>query len=328
MMFIGTFFSLCSTHWLGVWLGLEINLMGFIPIMVQSSKSEEVESGIKYFLTQAIASALLLVASLMMFWKFGSWGVSSLGIFMNSSLVLSSLLLKLGMSPFHFWVPGVVSGLSWFCNILLLTWQKVAPMLVICFFFSLSKELLFVLILLSSFFGGVGGVNQTSIRALLSYSSILHGGWMLSSMVISLEVACIYLLLYSTILIFILGEFLNQESKTNKQFNNIFLWNTFSRMAICFMILSMGGMPPMIGFFMKWMVLSILISVKMVLVSAVLIVGSVIGLYYYLILMFSILVSCNSNWKYLNYVDMKLMSWSVFFNFSGLSFIFWLWSFI
>nr|AUJ21417.1 NADH dehydrogenase subunit 2 [Chaetopleura apiculata] len=323
MLFFGTAFSLCSAHWFGVWIGLEINLMAFIPILVQNGLSEEVEAGVKYFLVQAAASALLLFSSMLVFWEYGNWEMKSLSAFSSSFLIFSSLLLKLGMSPFHFWVPSVVSGLSWFCNLLLLTWQKISPLFIVCFFFSMFKELLFIFIMFSCFFGSVGGINQTSVRGLLSYSSIFHVGWMVSSGMISSEVCFFYLFFYSFILIFVLVEFEKQELKTNKQFNSVFLWSGFSRFYISMMILSMGGMPPMLGFFMKWAVLLKLILMKMVTMTIFLIIGSMVSLYYYLVLSFSIMLSSNSNLKVESFWDMKILG--LILNFSGVVFLNWIW---
>nr|QIZ12539.1 NADH dehydrogenase subunit 2 [Tonicina zschaui] len=298
ILFFGSVFSLCSAHWFGVWIGLEINLIGFIPIMVQETKSEEVESSVKYFLIQSVGSSLLLLGILLTFFSYGSWSLNSFGGYLCSNLMLVSLMLKLGMSPFHFWLPSVVGGLSWLCNIILLTWQKVGPLFSMFFFFSISKEFLLLLIILSSFFGGVGGVNQTSLRGLLAYSSILHLGWVVSCLFLSLEVCFLYFVVYSFLLIMVCLLFIFMEIKNNKQFSSVFLWKKEFRVYFCLSVLSMGGMPPMLGFFMKWFVLMKLSLSSLFFISLFLILGSMVSLYYYLILSFSVILSEEYSWKF------------------------------
>nr|YP_009034064.1 NADH dehydrogenase subunit 2 [Sypharochiton pelliserpentis]AHZ60682.1 NADH dehydrogenase subunit 2 [Sypharochiton pelliserpentis] len=323
ILFFSSLFSLSSMHWFGVWLGLELNLISFIPLMVQFGKTEEIESATKYFLTQAAASAMLLFSSLIMFWKEGNWELMSNSSLISSNMILFSLLMKLGAAPFHFWVPSVVSGLSWSMNSLLLTWQKVIPLLSISVFFSIDKEILLLLIFLSSMIGGIGGLNQTSIRSLMAYSSILHLGWMMAASIISTEVCCMYFFIYSFILISTFSKMMIQETKSSSQFFNILMWKNFSRVYLFSMIMSMGGMPPMLGFFGKWMILTSLVMSKMYLMSCFLILGSMISLYYYLNLSFSIIMSYEMGWKttFSSKVEMYLVS-MLSMNFSGLLLMF------
>nr|QIZ12668.1 NADH dehydrogenase subunit 2 [Acanthopleura echinata] len=320
IMFFSSIFSLCSAHWFGAWLGLEMNLMSFIPIMVQKGSMEEVESAIKYFLTQAVASGLLLLAASVMFWSEGSWDMVG-NSFLSKNIILMTLLLKMGVAPFHFWLPSVAAGLSWMCNMLLMTWQKVAPLFLICFFFFISFPQVLLLVLMSSFFGGVGGINQTSIRSLLAYSSILHNGWMLAASLISTEVVLVYFLLYSFILISVLFLFLTEEIKNNMQFFSIFLWKDFSRSYLSLMILSLGGMPPLLGFFSKWLVVSKLVLSQFVLIPFILILGAMISLYYYLVLSFSVILSHNLVWKSIKILSLPILSFMLTMNFSGIFFI-------
>nr|QIZ12565.1 NADH dehydrogenase subunit 2 [Tonicia forbesii] len=317
IMFFSSVFSLCSAHWFGAWLGLEVNLMSFIPMMVQKGAMEEVESAIKYFLTQAVASALLLLAATVIFWSSGSWDMLSTSFF-GSSVILMSLLFKVGIAPFHFWLPSVVSGLSWMCNMLLMTWQKMVPLFLICFFFFIPMTQMIFLALASSFFGGVGGLNQTSVRGLLAYSSILHNGWMLSASLISSEIVFFYFFLYSFILISSLMLFLIEEVKNNMQFYSVFLWKDFSRSYLCLMILSLGGMPPLLGFFPKWLVVSKLVLMNSILIPGILVLGAMVSLYYYLILSFSIIMSQPAIWKTNKSLNFSGLPFVTTMNFSGI----------
>ncbi len=98
LCFLGTFISVSSGDWLGVWFGLEINLLGFIPIMLQRVGRQSVERSVKYFVVQALGRGLLLFGGLVggagLLWFDGG---GSLGGFS----VALGLLLKLGLAPVH-----------------------------------------------------------------------------------------------------------------------------------------------------------------------------------------------------------------------------------
>nr|YP_010952642.1 NADH dehydrogenase subunit 2 [Acanthopleura vaillantii]WMQ53049.1 NADH dehydrogenase subunit 2 [Acanthopleura vaillantii] len=327
IMIFSSILSLSSSHWFGAWLGLEVNLMSFVPMMVQKGSMEEVESATKYFLVQAVASASLLLLASIIFWEEGNWSMMTSGIF-SSSLLMMTLFLKMGVAPFHFWLPSVISGLSWTSNSLLMTWQKVAPLFFICFFFYVSSSQIMALAAMSSLFGGIGGLNQVSIRGLLAYSSILHNGWMISATLVSSELTFIYLLLYCLILFSGLALFLTQEIKSNKQFLSVFLWNSFSRNYLSMTFLSLGGMPPLLGFFSKWLIISKLITMKILFLPFILILGSMISLYYYLVLSFSIILSYSLSWKSMEMKGFFYLSMLMVFNLSGSFFMHYLSTYI
>nr|QIZ12526.1 NADH dehydrogenase subunit 2 [Plaxiphora albida] len=328
ILIFGTIFSISSTHWFSVWLGLELTLIGFVPIMVQKSKSGETESGVKYFLIQAISSVFLLFGVLIMSWNFCTWELNFLDSMAKSTLIFFGLFMKLGAAPFHFWIPGVVAGLSWNSNLILLTWQKITPLFMLSSFMNLHNSMLIIMTFSATFFGGIGGINQTSIRAILSYSSILHMGWILASTTISLSYCSIYFLLYSIIMIFISKTLNSEESMNNKNFSNIFLWNSSSRNFLSLLFLSLGGIPPLLGFFGKWMVLLTLMKESNTLPAMILIIGSMTTLYYYLILSFSLILT-NQKMTLNKYPKNSIMkSMGISINVMGFLILLWLNTFL
>lgn len=132
------------------------------------------ESSIKYFCIQALGRAVLFYSGLLLFSNlFCSFSVLS---------IILGGIVKLGLFPFHFWVPNVIGGLSWFPIYIILTIQKVAPF---AFFISIisfcREDIQFCVALLgglTALVGGVLGNNQTDIRGILGYSSVAHRGWM------------------------------------------------------------------------------------------------------------------------------------------------------
>nr|YP_011035825.1 NADH dehydrogenase subunit 2 [Plaxiphora tricolor]WRI60255.1 NADH dehydrogenase subunit 2 [Plaxiphora tricolor] len=328
ILMFGTIFSISSSHWFSVWLGLELTLIGFVPIMVQKGKSGETESGVKYFLIQSISSVFLLFGVLIMSWNFCTWEMNFLDSMAKSTLIFFGLFMKLGAAPFHFWIPSVVAGLSWNSNLILLTWQKITPLFMLSSFMNIHNFMLIFMLLAATLIGGVGGINQTSIRAILAYSSILHMGWILTSTTISLSYCGVYFLLYSLIMIFISSSLNFEESMNNKNFSNVFLWNSYSRNFMSFFLLSLGGIPPLLGFFGKWMILLKLLSASNLIPAAILVIGSMMTLYYYLTLSFSLILTNQKTISTMHFSPSMIKSMGVTINLMGFLVLFSLNSFL
>ena len=127
----GTLFSVSSSHWLGIWAGLEINLIGVLPLLVYQKRMSKRESAVKYFVIQALGSILLLFGSLGTYRLSFSWenlNFMTEWSFLRLMIIRVGLGLKMGVFPFHFWFPRVIAGLPWLSCLLLAIWQKVAPL--------------------------------------------------------------------------------------------------------------------------------------------------------------------------------------------------------
>nr|YP_009169958.1 NADH dehydrogenase subunit 2 [Polypedilum vanderplanki]ALD88418.1 NADH dehydrogenase subunit 2 [Polypedilum vanderplanki] len=322
MLFLGTILSICSSSWFSVWMGLEINLLSFIPLMMKTNNLYSSESSLKYFLTQALASSILLFIIIYL-----SLLNLNLLIKFNSTInmiFMSILMLKIGMTPFHFWFPIVMEGLNWINNLILMTWQKIAPMILISYclnftFFSLS-------IILSIIVSSINGLNQTSLRKIMAYSSINHLGWMLAGILNNQNIWIIYFLFYSFLSISIILIFNNFKIFNLNQIFSFLNFKNLIKTMIFFPFLSLGGLPPFIGFFPKWIIIEFLISINYFFMLFLMIYFTLITLYFYLRISYSsFLLNYNEmNWNfsnYLNYSNFFLSSIFLYFNIFGLIFI-------
>lgn len=170
--------SISSVDWVGVWFGLEINIFRAVPLVLGTGRPREAESTAKYFLMQAAGSAVLLFGVLINLTSLGVVYVTQYMILEISLIVVClGLMMKVGLVPFHFWLPSVIRGLTWEACFLLRVWQKVGPLLVIISFVEGTiMEVLLVRGCLSSVVGGLGGFSQRQFRVLLGYSTIGHSG--------------------------------------------------------------------------------------------------------------------------------------------------------
>nr|AFV08519.1 NADH dehydrogenase subunit 2 [Lucilia sericata] len=312
ILMMGTLISISANSWLGAWMGLEINLLAFIPLM-SDDKLMSTEASLKYFLTQALASSVFLFAVILFLLNSSK---TNSNYFMEM-MIFSSLLLKSGSAPFHFWFPNVMEGLSWTNTLILMTWQKIAPLMLISYI--IFKPLIITSIILSSLIGALGGLNQTSLRKLMAYSSINHLGWMLAAMYNSNLLWMTYFLFYSFLsfaMIFMFNMF--KTSHINQLFS-LFFHSKVMKFFLFFNLLSLGGLPPILGFFPKWIVIQSLTINNQLFLLTFMVLMTLITLYFYMRLSYSafMLNYYENNW--LNYSMFKSSYMKIFMTFSFIS---------
>lgn len=276
--------AISRTNWLFAWISIEINILSFIPIMLQHLSNQETERAIKYFLAQAMGSAIILYSSILL-QRPGNQ-------FLIQRLLITALLLKLGAAPCHFWFPSTMTSISWINCLILCTWQKLGPLMLLILPFTNSyhlKPLLIATGALNAILGGLLGINQAHIRTILAYSSITHMGWIIGRFIINSPVIpIIYFTLYVVIItpIFIMIQIWKISSFSQIPYTII---NSLS-MTIIFRIslLSLGGLPPLTGFIPKWITIIFLSDTNWIILM-LLLLGSLINLYFYLNLTFNML---------------------------------------
>nr|YP_010547118.1 NADH dehydrogenase subunit 2 [Nycteribia parvula]UYK51611.1 NADH dehydrogenase subunit 2 [Nycteribia parvula] len=294
MLIFSSLISISSNSWFSMWIGLEINLMSFIPLMMDN-KLMSSESSIKYFLIQTMSSMILLFSFSLMLFHFNE---------MYKIMMMISLLLKMGAAPFHFWFPSVMEGLSWMNVFILMTWQKLTPMILISYIF--NYKLMIYIIVISSIISSLMGINQNSLRKFLSFSSINHLSWMISSMFISNLMMFMYFLFYSLMSFSMILYFNMFNISYMNQLYSTFFFNKYFKFLIIFNLMSYGGLPPFLGFFPKWLIIQNLLNLNMFFLLFILIFSSLIFLYLYIQLSFNMMMFnfIENNWiiyKYINY---------------------------
>nr|YP_009171526.1 NADH dehydrogenase subunit 2 [Comicus campestris]AJW76381.1 NADH dehydrogenase subunit 2 [Comicus campestris] len=302
MMILGTLISISSNSWFGVWIGLEINLLSFIPLISNTKNLLTTESALKYFLIQTIGSSVLLFTVIMM-----HLSSDIINYMMKNSILItlsSTLLLKMGAAPFHFWFPGTMEGMDWINCFILMTWQKIAPMMLISYLISIN--IFFIMIMIScNIIGAIGGFNQTSLRKIMAYSSINHLGWMLAAMISNENLWQIYFIIYSflsTSLVLIF--WMNNLFHINQSFISLNT-NLIAKYNLYLTLFSLGGLPPFLGFLPKWLVIESMLKSNLGFTIIVMIIFTLITLFYYLRISFSAtLISVNEiKWNFSHYSE-------------------------
>uniref|UniRef100_UPI0030FE6B5D NADH dehydrogenase subunit 2 n=1 Tax=Prodasineura croconota TaxID=1407214 RepID=UPI0030FE6B5D len=274
----GTIITVTSKSWIIMWIGLEMNLLSFIPMMNSNKNPYENEAAMKYFITQAMASMILLLSILL-----STEGNPNSNI--NLTLLLTSLLTKMGAAPFHLWFPAVMQGLTWINCFILMTWQKIAPMMMIGYQMCTST-LSNIIILMSVLVGAVGGLNQTSTRKMMAYSSISHIGWMLMAINMSYKLWTLYFIIYSLINLSII---IIMYQASLYHLSQIFTLGgkSMNKFIMFLSMLSLAGMPPFLGFLPKWIIIQNTTSYEGIMMITIMAMTTMITLYFYLRIIYS-----------------------------------------
>nr|YP_002970607.1 NADH dehydrogenase subunit 2 [Laccotrephes robustus]ACJ69521.1 NADH dehydrogenase subunit 2 [Laccotrephes robustus] len=275
-LMIGTITAISSSNWFGIWMGLEINLISFVPIMFKMKKTQTSEAMMIYFLVQAMGSVILLMAVIM---STSSTVSTDMINYIFKILMASSLALKLGSAPFHFWMPEVMNKIDWEGCFMLSTWQKIAPLSALSYIAENNPTIL-IFAAASTIVGAMGGLNETSLRKIMAYSSISHLGWMIACIKVENQLWMIYLLVYTLIVATAMITF----NRLAAFYMNQLTMNTtiMEKLTIATIFLSMGGLPPFLGFMPKWMVIQSLTNYSMYMIIIMMILTTLITLYYYL----------------------------------------------
>nr|APX40122.1 NADH dehydrogenase subunit 2 [Chaetocnema arida] len=302
LMITGTLITISSFNWFSMWIGLEINLLSIMPLFKSNFNTFPAEATIKYFITQALASTFILFSIII------SMNSLEYTPFSNNnwlSMILNSALLtKLGAAPFHAWFPEVSEGLNWFNNFILMTWQKIAPSILLIY--NINALFFLYIIIISSLIGGIYGLNQTSLRKILTYSSINHISWMLASMMFYKSIWINYFMIYSITNLNIMMIFYYFNIFHINQLFSMMNSNKLVKLIFMFNFFSLGGLPPFLGFYPKWLTLNLMINSNFYFISLILVLTTLITLFFYMRLTFlSLMFSFNENINTMKFKNIK-----------------------
>uniref|UniRef100_A0AAU7YTT3 NADH-ubiquinone oxidoreductase chain 2 n=1 Tax=Rhopalus tibetanus TaxID=3151528 RepID=A0AAU7YTT3_9HEMI len=282
---LSSLITMSANNWMGMWMGLEINLMAFIPLISSINNKKSSQAMMIYFLTQSLGSITFLFSILLNSMLFMSpMFIEEL----TKMMIMIGLMIKIGASPFHMWLPEVMSNLGWMECLILMTWQKLAPLTVMN---NMIPNNMFVYLSsgMSAMFGALGGLNQTSLRKILAYSSINHLGWMLLLMSMS-STWYKYLMIYSIMMFMICMLFFKKNTYFINQINSS-AYSMMEKYTYVMMMLSLGGLPPFLGFLPKWMVIQSMIKSDLNMLLLIMMLFSLMTLFFYMRMMSSMILS-------------------------------------
>nr|ACJ35349.1 NADH dehydrogenase subunit 2 [Mesophylla macconnelli] len=285
---LGTTIVMTSSHWLMVWIGFEMNMLAIIPMLMKTHHPRSTEAATKYFLTQATASMLLMLAVIINLLYSGQWTITNMMNPTASTILTLAMTMKLGLSPFHFWVPEVTQGIPLSSGLILLTWQKLAPLSVLYMISpNINLDLLLTMSILSVLIGGWGGLNQTQLRKIMAYSSIAHMGWMTAILTYNPTMTLLNLTVYIMMTLTMFMLLITTTTTTTLSLANTWNKTPLITIIILTVLLSLGGLPPLTGFLPKWMIIQELTKNNNIILSTFMAITALLNLYFYMRLTYS-----------------------------------------
>jgi NADH-quinone oxidoreductase subunit N len=298
-----------SSFFIGLEL-LSVPTYGLLAYTHERNKS--LEAGIKYMVLSATASASILMGMAFLYAYSGTLDFHRLGQVLVTTLhepiavagvglILIGLAFKLSLAPFHRWTPDVYQGAPAPVATFLATVSKIAVLgLTLRFLFSTGamamdgvREILTVIAVLSVIIGNLMAVRQSNLKRLLGYSSIAHLGYILIALVAagmsSLPTINIYIVAYVLTTIGAFGvvalmssPYDGDEAESLADYRGLFWRRPVLTAVLTVMMLSLAGIPLTAGFIAKFFVILSATTGAAWFLLGVVILGSAIGLYYYL----------------------------------------------
>ncbi|MDH4263546.1 MAG: NADH-quinone oxidoreductase subunit N [Spirochaetia bacterium] len=311
----GMMFMASSADLIMVYIGIEVlSVALYVMAAIDTKDINSTEAGIKYFLMSVFASAFLLFGIAFIYGSVGSTSFSAIKDFamfngFNSShflyagvlLILAGMAFKISLAPFHLWTPDVYQGAPLSVTAFLSTGPKIAVFAFLFRFFyqfqnvqpypELLQDIVVALAVITMIVGNLLALNQEDVKRMLAFSSVTHMGYVMTAFTTHSTEAVSSAMFYFTAYIFMnLGSFalLSVISRDNDKNLNVENFKGMAAkkplLAFLFMIflLSLAGIPPMIGFAAKFFIFSSVIHAHMYLLAIIGILNSAVSAYYYL----------------------------------------------
>lgn len=322
---LGMFIMISGNNFLVIYLGLELlTLSSYTLVALRRDNAMATEAAMKYFVLGAMASGFLLYGLSMLYGATGSLDIGQVFKAVNSGqirhqvlvfglvFVVAGLAFKLGVVPFHMWIPDVYQGAPTTVTLMIGGAPKLAAFaitirLLVDGLLPLAidwQQMLAVLAIGSLLVGNLAAIAQTNLKRMLAYSTISQMGFVLLGLlsgVINGNVdaaavesayssAMFYVVSYvlTTLAAFGVILLLAREGFESEEIADLAGLNQRSPlyagvMAVC--LFSMAGIPPLVGFYAKLSVLQALVASGQGLYIALAVFAvlmSLIGAFYYL----------------------------------------------
>ncbi|NNG76286.1 NADH-quinone oxidoreductase subunit N [Acinetobacter terrae] len=310
----GAMLMVASSHYASFFISLElmsIPVYGLLAYTHQRSRS--LEAGIKYLVLSATASAMLLMGMAYIYAYTGSLSfydnvqalmqaIQQPMVILGLGLIICAVAFKLSLAPFHKWTPDVYAGAPAPIATFLATVAKVATIGLFVRYLLSSGAILIdsivtiitIIAVLSILVGNFLAVRQVNLKRILGYSSIAHFGYLLIGLIsmtyASLGNVTVYVITYVLTTIGAFGVVAlmsspynnDNEAESLADYRGLFWRRPILTATLTVMMLSLAGIPLTAGFIGKFLVVMAAVTTQHWFLAAMIIVGSGIGLYYYL----------------------------------------------
>jgi len=317
---LGMMVMISANHFLTVYVGLELLSLSLYALVAMNRDSvPATEAAMKYFVLGALASGLLLYGMSMIYGATGTLEITAVAerLYMGQAnktilifglvFLVSGIAFKLGVVPFHMWIPDVYHGAPTAVTLLIATAPKLAAFAIVIRMLVNGlivlahdwQTMLILLSVLSMAIGNIAAIAQSNLKRMLAYSAISHMGFMLLGLVTGIvdgdarfalnaySSSMFYVITYvltsagtfGMILLLARGGLESDELDDFKGLNKRSPWFAAVMMMMMF---SMAGVPFFVGFFAKFSVLQAVVAAGYLWLAVTAVLFSLIGCFYYL----------------------------------------------
>ena len=317
---LGMMVMISASHFLSLYIGLELlSLCLYALVALNRDSAASTEAAMKYFVLGALASGLLLYGMSMIYGATGTLDLSGVAkaielgradktvLVFGLVFLVSGLAFKLGVVPFHMWIPDVYHGAPTAMTLVIATAPKLAAFamsirLLVNGLLPLAvdwQQMLVIMAVLSLAIGNLAAIAQTNIKRMLAYSTISHMGFMLLGLLSgvvggnwlnaadSYSAAMFYVVVYVLMSLGAFGMvlFLSRagfEAENIDDFRGLNQRSPWYAFIMLLLMFSMAGVPPTAGFYAKLSVIQSTIAADQIWLAVVAVMFSLIGAFYYL----------------------------------------------
>ncbi|MFA6425237.1 MAG: NADH-quinone oxidoreductase subunit N [Phycisphaerae bacterium] len=308
---IAMMLAVSSNNLLMIYLSLEmISLISYLLVAFLKNNTLSSEAGLKYFLFGALSTGIMLYGISLIYGLFGTTDLSIISNAVNAGqinglvllllllMILAGLSFKCALVPFHMWTPDVYQGAPTAVTAFISVGPKAVGFAVLLRiftnnFFPLYANWVGLMTLISIFtmtVGNIIAISQTNIKRMLAYSSIAQAGYMLIGLVVGtasgMEGILYYILAY---VLMNLGAFgcviiVSNSIKSDaiEDYAGLHKKDPITSFMLSIFLLSLVGVPPLAGFWGKFLVFTAAIQSKFILLAIAGVLNSVVAAYYYM----------------------------------------------
>jgi proton-translocating NADH-quinone oxidoreductase chain N len=294
-IYLGYLIILVAQDWIYIYLGIEtISLTSYLLAGIKTGGQQQ-EASLKYLILGSLGSGLLLLGIVWIYKETGT--IELINIVDNkfgTILIIFALLLKVAAAPFHMWAPDVYEGSPTYITSIFAIYPKLVYIYLIydlmtntfSSYQNTISEILIIAGLFSIAVGSIAAINQTKLKRMIAYSGIGHTGWILLGLstanTIGFLGAFIYLLIYVVMSVFTFGLILAFNYSKIAELTGFLKAHPLLSSLFSLNLMSMAGVPPLVGFISKVIILYALILSNSYFIAILAISISIIGAFNYI----------------------------------------------
>jgi NADH-quinone oxidoreductase subunit N len=314
---LGIIILISSNDFILTYLSIELQSLAlFVLVTFKKNTIYSTEAGLKYFVLGSLASIFLLFGFSLLYFTFGTSNFQELSmlfiynisfdyyyylLFFSFLFIFLGFFFKLNVAPLHMWLPDIYEGSPTSVTLFMAVVPKIAFFFIVVrflffifsgFFYEI-QNIIIILAVFSMFIGSFMGIRQKKFKRLFAYSTISHVGFLLfaisSGSKEGIQALILYIIVYMfmTLSLWVILISLRLKKKNIigiflKDYSSLFYINPIISLIFCLNLLSMAGVPPLIGFWTKFSIFVSTINSNIYIASVIAILISSVSAFYYL----------------------------------------------